>query len=411
MTIINADRKPVSISVKFIVLSTLLLAVALVKPVNGEDSSSSSVLMSDADLFIKCDMADLRQTSIVQELEMLKEEGDGFSGDTIKIGNSDQVAQLGKELQEMTGLEEDDFLSFAVAADLKDIDWEAPEDQRNINMAGAIELAKPLSLDDLEKALKKTAEMREEDTPAPGFSRQTIAGQEVLKVYEKESAESTEEGDNQIDRLYFASVEGEKTLLAGTLKGISKALERLSDDAVEDVESGFPAWMVENITDEHLAVLFKLTPEIRSKLSDAIEEMDAGKEKSQNSGGNTSHKDAFLEVLPDMETIKLSMVFSDVIDCRLESGLDNASSASQLQQLLQNPVISMTQVTLMFITEGKNLPFSRSLRAGVEDDVRTSLSFQISMEDVEMLRKASAKKADEAPLVPNQEGDGGGEEE
>ncbi|MFW5996642.1 MAG: hypothetical protein ACOCQP_01380 [Lentisphaeria bacterium] len=405
MNIAKNHARRIRAALNLFAVITMMFSFCMMTSVNGENLSASELLMPEADLFVKCDMADLRESQIVQELEKIKEEeGESLAEGALNFKKSDELEELGKEIQEMTGLKKEDLLGFVIAADFDDIDWDNPEDAQNFNGVAAVNLAKPLSLDQLEEALRKTASMRDEDKPMPEFSRSEIGGQEVLVVDNNGDAAEEESGSKQDAQLYFTSVANEKTILVGTETGINDAVSRIGQEDSGAVEDEFPGWAVKEMEDEHLSVLFKFTPEMRSRLAEQVEENAGSGQDGQSESGQKSHKEAFLKVIPQLQTVKLGMNFTDVIDGKLQGEMGDADGASQLQQLLQNPVISMTQVTLMFLTGGQNLPFANSLGAGIEDDVRASLSFQVSMKDIDILREASAENADqENPLVPDQE--------
>ena len=358
-------------TVGFFAAATLIFS--LTPWTNAEESPHSPVIMEGADVLVVTDLAKIRNSSISKELEKMQKETGQSAKASFKI---EKYEELGKELQKTTGLEEKDFKTFTLAAKLSDLDLTNKADIQKLNVAFALTLDKPLTLDKLEESLRKAADASE-DVDTSAFKRTSIGEHEVLAV-------TNDEANNTLNKLLFTSAQDNKTILGGTSAGLKSALSRIDNDSILSVQEEFGGWPEKA---PHIGLLFNPTSEMLAK---AKKQLESTQQKKQGQAQNRT-KVAFIEILPHIKRLVLAVDCTDKMYFTLHSLMDSAQQAQKLTSLLKQPVISMTQATLTMVSGGKRLDLAQSLNAKVADNTRSVLSFQLSQNDLKTLQKMNKK--------------------
>ena len=359
-------------------LAAAAIMTAAIPASKAAETPGSPVIMKGADVLVLSDLAKIRNSSINQEIEKLQED----AGDSSQTPfNVEKYEELGQQLQEITGLTENDFKSFAIAGKLDNVELTKNTDIQELNIAFALNLAKPLPLDKLEEGLRKAAAANE-DVENATFERTSIGKHDVLAV-------KNDQEETNLEQLLFASVQGNKTILGGTQTGITSALDRIDNDAILSVDEEFGGWPQEEGI-PHTGVIFNPTREMLNKAKKLAETTQQQRSQQQP---QDQTKEAFIKILPHIERLVLTVDCTDKMYFNLHGVMDSAQQAEKLTSLLRQPVISMTQATLTMLTGGKRLNLTQSLNAEVKDNTHSVLSFQLSSDDLKTLQEMNKKRA------------------
>ncbi len=323
------------------------------KPATGGDIA----VIPDADVVMCADLQGMRDSAIYT---LIKDLADNQPDTGLQFQEMEQVAE---QLKDITGLEEDDFLTVTFSAVLKGIDFDADHVDARMNAVMAIELAKPLTIDQLEEAINKATETSPDINLA--VAREQHAGSDMLAVTViEEYGEDTTMG--------VAVTAGGRVVLTGTMLGTKGALDRqahgVSVSVAEHLELDPKAI-------PHLALRFDLTDAMQDQMRDKMGDPD-----SHDPMANS------MKAFEGLERVDLKVDMADDMKVAFSMGLGSEEKATIAKNVLDNTVLGMLRMMVGMVSGGQPLTVLESLDTRLDPNGAITLSFTLTPSDIEILQ-------------------------
>lgn len=346
--------------------STMLTLSAHAQEVAADDASVA--VIPDADLFIRIDLASMRDTAIYDKF---KEFG---KTDAKPAVQAEDMKEMAEQLKSITGLTDKDFQKIVVSAVLKDIDFEAEDFKNatdNLNGAMAVQVTKSVTLDQLEEAARKA--IAEKNDVRVSITRETYKDRELLVLT------SVKDGQEEQPMAVTTSAEG-KVIILGSVPGINGAVDRLASGQV--VAASEALGLPENNMPQ-IAVRFDLTEQMRAKMR----QQDPQEQPPQ--GGNPMAGVA--AAFKDLEQVNAFVTMAEDAKVMLSLGVGSADSAQQAKGVLDNQVLSMVRMMATTMVAGQPLDMLNTLNTVADPQGAVQLRFALTAADIEKLQKAGMK--------------------
>lgn len=346
--------------------STMLIVSAHAQEV--ATGSTNVAVIPDADLFIRVDLASMRDTAIYDKFKELRE------ADGKPAVQAEDMKEMAEQLKSITGLTDKDFQKIVVSAVLKDLDLEAGNYKQatdNLNGAMAIQVAKSVTLDQLEEAARK-ATAEKEDVEV-GITRDAYKGRELLVLT------SVKDGQEEQPMAVTTSADG-KVIILGSMPGIRGAFDR---SASGQVVAASDALGLPNDKLPQIAVRFDLTEQMREKMR------QQNPQEQPPQGGNPMAGVA--AAFRNLEQVKAFVTMADDAKVMLSLGVGSVDSAQQAKGVLDNQVLSMLRMMATTLVGGQPLDVLNTLKTVADPKGSVQLSFALTAADIEKLQKAGMK--------------------
>lgn len=334
-------------------------------------------VIQDADLVVHADLDAMRGAAIYAKLKELADKQNEKSDAQAK-----KMKDLGEELKKITGLEDEDFQAITVSAVLDGVDMEAKayaDVADTLNGVMAVQLAKAVTLDQIEEAIQAAADDDPDMTVA--MSRENYKNDEILVVNAKESADAKE------SPFAVAMANDNKTIVAGTMIGTKGALDRAGGKA----ESAVAALDLDEESPAQFAMRLNLTEEMRNQL----------KENAKQQAGQTGNPQAAMaQSFADLEKVSAAVNMADSMDVSLAMALGSEESATAAKGMIDTNVLGMARMMISMMSGGQPTTLGQSLKTVADPDGSVVLSFTLSSEDLDLIKKMSEQQGAPAGGMP-----------
>ncbi len=325
---------------------------------NSQPASGGDIaVIQDADVVMRADLQGMRDSAIYT---LIKDLADNQADTGLQIQEMEQVAE---QLKDITGLEEDDFLTVTFSAVLEGIDFETDHMDERLNAVMAIELAKPITIDQLEEAINKAAEASPDINLAMARERHADSDFLAVTVIEEYGEDTT---------IGVALTAGGGVVLTGTMPGTKGALDRqargVSGSAAEHFELDPKAL-------PHLALRFDLTDAMQDWMRDGMGDPESYDPMVQS-----------MKAFEDLERIDLKVDMADDMNVAFSMGLGSEQKATVAKNVLDNTVIGMLRMMVGMVSGGQPLTVLDSMDTRLEPHGAVTLSFTLTVSDIEILQ-------------------------
>lgn len=326
---------------------------APVAPAVGGDVA----VIQDADMVMRMDWQGMRDSAIYAKMKSMVDEHPDASA---QIRDMEQVAEA---IKEIVGLEEEDFLMVTFSASLEGVDLEGPNLDETMNAVMAIELAKPLSLEQIEEALRKVS--AESPDANLVLNRQRHAGNDLLAVtmIDEHADETT---------LGVALTAYGRVVLAGTLTGTRGALDRAASGVIFSVVERLG---LDPHALPHVAFRFDLTDAMKTQMRESLADPDP---RDMMAGS--------MKVFESLERVDLKVDMADAMNLAFSMGLGTEEKAAAAKHVLDNTVLGMVRMMAGMMSGGQPLTVLDSLATRLDPNGMVTLSFTLSAADLEILQ-------------------------
>lgn len=367
---------------------SLIVCLCSLAAARGE--AKSPAFMPGCDVVISIDLAKMRAAGIMKQMQELQEMSNQAGPNKEAL---DKWTEFSQKLREISGLEEDDFLSVTAAANLDGIDFDSGKepDLAAIDAVLAVQLGKSLDADRLLQILNRFGEQmaEEKDLDAPPEISKVQHGNATLFV-----GTDPEDPGKQI---HFSMVGNGRTFLMGTEKGIKGALGRAGRPG--SMNTLFPAAVSGAVSSSGVVVLFSPTPAMTAK-------MQAEASKGPAGGGPAAGTAAMArQALAGIKAFGIGIDAAEAMDFKWVGEFGDEAAAQQIRTLLDTQVISGVKMFSTMMTGGKPLPLLTTLEAGIEPGNLATLQFTLSARDMTTFREAAEARmqppaGDAKPVMP-----------
>lgn len=351
----------------------LALGFGCGKKAGGVSGGAAAVaIMPGADFVMTMDMDAIRGTGFNKSMEDMKAEFEEMA----RQMNPDAGAmqELQEKLKEVTGLEDDDISSVAIAVELDAVDFDAAEPPKTIDAVAAIGLNKAMTTAQLGEALNELAKEEEVEIKEAEYN-----GVKVFLV-------PMDDVDAPIDVVAIAMVSDDKVCVMGPQTAVEAAIDRAQTGTVAEISEGLAKVMGVAADGSQMILGMALTDQMKDM---------AGKQAESAPQGPQG---AAVRSMKSIEGVCFSMLVADDADIAVTGLFGQAEDAEAMKGFVDSMVISGAKMFIGMAAQGEPLPLLDSLQAVAEGNT-ASLVMTLSEQDIKTFKKIAEQQAQAQPMM------------
>lgn len=357
-----------SLAVGLLALPGLLAGCGGKKAAQG---SSDAAVIPGANVVMSFDIATARKSAMYGKIKALQDEQGAAVPGALAIKGMDETAQMASEI---LGLGDEDVVRATFSAKLLGENMAAIEEDldENLEFAVGIEVAKPVSLDQVEAFVKAVVAKQEKPL---NITRAKLAGGDALML---------DEGDDD-DHICLVLQAGGKLVLGGTKSGVENAIARAAK----------PAPLAKAVVGSGLPEGRKPMWFMSLVLSDSMK-AELNEKTAAPADGNPMQAN-LAKCFQNMSGAALTVDMAETLDLAVYAKLASAENATMLKGLFDNMAMPAVKMGATMLTGGQPLPLLDSMATSSTGDT-ASLKLSVTTADLDTL--GAAAKAQPSPMVP-----------
>lgn len=332
--------------------------------------------MPSADMIVTLDMASMRNTPIGKKLKARQEK--------MQAANpmAAEQRQLQEKLEELTGLKEEDFVSFVMSMKMGDMDFEQDDPEKvlkDLSLAAAMETRKPLNKEKLKSAA--TLMMEQSGKSQGKVTAMEIEGRTVLKIsdvkLDSQGAKmrpGSEKKTPEVSLFTGLSEDGKVVYLSFNRDSMEKMIKRVESGGIREVSSPLNKIAANLPEGSQFRMLFLAPDELRKSIQDQI----AKTEKQAANKPQAGMMLGFVKPFRKLQSLGFGMKFSDRMDIAVVTDLGEAEQAQQVAGLLNGMVVPMLSGALQQKSKKAAVDVNEIVSVSAPD---TTVRIDISMDE------------------------------
>lgn len=330
------------------------------KATTGGGAAAQVAIMPGADFVMTMDVEAARGTPFNKTMEAMSEEFEKLAGQVNP--DAGDMQELQNKLKQVTGLDDDDIASLAIAIELDAVDFNASEPPKDINAVAAIGLKSALTSAQLGEAIRE------------------LAKEEGVEVEEKDVSGVTmylipvDDPDAPVDMLATAMVSGDKVCVLGPQQAVEAAIERAQNGTTAELSKELQAVMGAASQGSQMVMGLAMTGQLKQLAAMQAESAPAGPQG------------AAARSIKSLEGVCVSMLMDNDADVAVTGLFGTVEDAEAMKSFIDSMVISGAKMFVGMMAQGEPMPLLESLKA-VSEGSNASFVMTVSEQDVKTFQK------------------------
>ncbi len=351
------------------VASALLLLALPVTLCAGEPAAPDIAVVPGADVYGSMDLAAWRSAPVWTAMSQ----------------EADKAVGL---LSEITGLEEEDFLSVAFSMDIDDWNTSAPahKEMSRVPAFVCVRLARPLSFEKLVEAVR----VMKENSPASRLETFTVSGRPVLRVVPTSPREPVIHAT--------VSESGRELYLALNEDSMAAGISRAAENAGAPLNPALKHLLASVVPSAQFRLAVLPSAAMRERLANAFKSI-TGDDPQTAKTTQAAMMVTFLGPIHTIQALALSVSAGEQIDVALAGDLAGPNEAAQCAHLMQSFIIPMVQKGVQATGQQDQMLLDDTISISA-DNATLKVAFALSPGDMQVLRQTSRPATAPVPLAP-----------
>lgn len=335
-------------------------------PVGTTESSpvgTDAAIVPGADLILDVDMADARGTPIYAAVKARNEAGN--------TSEDEAPSEKARQIEELTGLTDEDVLSILVSADLDTIDIDSPTMYKELqqgSIALALEVSKALTFEQL----YKTMGILSSDSKGARLDQFELAGRPIGRI--------TPTSPKEPVVLAALSGAGTTVLIAFTEPNMTAMLERDRSGTSEPISPGLESLAQTLPAGSQIRLLLLASDAMRANIREKMRVL--GEPEVAGKPTPTTMMLSFLGPLQNIQTLSFGLKADEVATVAIAGALERPEDAQQCSQMFNAFLVPIAQKAIEQEDPENKLQVDDSIKV-VDDGPILRISFVVAQQDIE----------------------------